>query len=949
MSRVEQYLQIPEAYCRWLGGLRWSANGEAVEHEADDPAVGLTFAMAPEIALFLEGFQAGGPLVCFGFVLHLLHLLGVGGRRLPERPDEPLHVRQPMVLAQMFHELNRPLRNAGALCARLCREVPRASDPPEAAEVALALSRPPVFRGYGRSFLRAEVPPLEPFRFESRVLRALSLLADADLRHWLRRGRGPLDPAGEQVAREAAVLPPRTLEESLAALERRERLSGSAHLVPHLAGALTLPARRLTPAELPTGGYADVATRGLPEQILPGQFALEADEFLRRFAERELLYFHREEPRAPTSEELVVLLDQGVRTWGEVRLVLSAAALALGRQAARRRVAFRVAATSQPGRLVDPLAVDDEALGALLEASDLSPHPGPALARVLEAPADRPRDVVLLTHPRSLAEPEVAAAARTLPPGARLFAVAVEPDGRVELSELRRGIPVAVAGCRVEIRPAAEPRTAPPVDTSAWRGDVEPVGFPFPFGLLNRLDDAHFDLDDSGEWLLAAGIHGLLHLWRADGTRAEILPRGLIAGEVLSSVEAVVGVAGGFVVAGRTRRARAAVHYDLGGRNATAYPIATREGAWYWDYVPQFHTVLARNAANLAPMFGMDLGQAAPAAFDPRAETSASSASRAAQALAWAHEHSPQGRGGPLPPVMSLYGGGPRPSGSWLALRLDPATGAIDARTEAGAWPTFTPLADGEPALRGASASAAQCSGDVLALLTGHASQPEAQRKVLRLYAAPDGRSLGDYPAYHGASGFVLTRDGRRFARRVGDRQVEVRDVRGGPAPLLVTARGRTHSQIQVGFAGMSLVIRAGKHAHQIRWGRGPLELSRRLEAPMDRASNLYRGTPAHLQYDPRRFVAMRADHGLTVVADVFGQVAVFDRDRDLICMFLAFRDQLAGWMPDGTRLGSVSLLGGRPSPDAPERIAAALRAAQGLDSRLTILTALRKLREDAP
>ncbi len=66
-----------------------------------------------------------------------------------------------------------------------------------------------------------------------------------------------------------------------------------------------------------------MTTTGNPEQILPSQFALDDLEFLRRFAERELLYFRREEPHSRTREELVVLLDQGVRTWGIVRLVLT--------------------------------------------------------------------------------------------------------------------------------------------------------------------------------------------------------------------------------------------------------------------------------------------------------------------------------------------------------------------------------------------------------------------------------------------------------------------------------------------------------------------------------------------------------------------------------------------------------------------------------------------------
>ena len=130
-----------------------------------------------------------------------------------------------------------------------------------------------------------------------------------------------------------------------------------------------------------------MATRGLPEQILPEQLALDGEEFVRRFAEHELLYFHREEPHRPVAKELVVLLDQGVRTWGEVRLVLAGATLALGRQAMRRGTPFLIAATSTGGRIGDPLQLDGEALGGVLESSDLSPDPGQAIGRVLESPA----------------------------------------------------------------------------------------------------------------------------------------------------------------------------------------------------------------------------------------------------------------------------------------------------------------------------------------------------------------------------------------------------------------------------------------------------------------------------------------------------------------------------------------------------------------------------------
>ena len=82
-----------------------------------------------------------------------------------------------------------------------------------------------------------------------------------------------------------------------------------------------------------------------------------------------------------------MLLDQGVRTWGVVRLVLSAALLAFGKQAARRRAAFRIAVTSTT-EIVNPLELDAESLGR--EAAELQQLLGVGLRRTAQG-AHKPR------------------------------------------------------------------------------------------------------------------------------------------------------------------------------------------------------------------------------------------------------------------------------------------------------------------------------------------------------------------------------------------------------------------------------------------------------------------------------------------------------------------------------------------------------------------------------
>ncbi len=374
---------------------------------------------------------------------------------------------------------------------------------------------------------------------------------------------------------------------------------GAIPIVAQLVGALTLPPRRLAHRALPTGGYADVATRGRPEQILPSQFAIDDIEFLRRFAENELLYFHREEPHAPVTEQLVLLLDQGVRTWGRVRHALAASALAFGKLAARKKLPMLVSTTGAEGQLFDPLQTTDEALGALWESSDLSPNPSLALEQLLETSGANRRDIVVLSHPRNVLEADFAAAARRASAETRLFTVAIDEPGQVQFREWRRGVPIKLVDFRVDFTPPSastlRPRTSSGPDPRGWRGDIEPVPFPFRFGVVHRIERPLFDFDHAGRWLLLCTFRGLLHAWKLDGSRAEVLPRAVVDGEVLEQVDAVLGVADGFVVGGRIGKSLVAMHYDFGSRTARAYVLGpTFDGEWLWFYSREVHTVVAR-------------------------------------------------------------------------------------------------------------------------------------------------------------------------------------------------------------------------------------------------------------------------------------------------------------------------------------------------------------------
>jgi hypothetical protein len=918
MDALSRYLLIPADYSPFVGRLRWSANGEAIEY--DD---GTTFVFAPQLALFLEGLTSVRRLPHFAYVLHLLSLLGLGKKDTGPRSEE---------LMRAFQESGRPLRNAGVLCGLLCPNLPGVTETMEVAQLCRRLGNFALMVEIRLRMAMADgggpvlpVPPWEALALENLVRDSLARFTPKELRQWLRHGCIPPSDAGDEVARAVPSGRPRTMRGVLAHLVQQRRLAGAVPFVAQMVSALALPPRRLADRDLPMGGYADVTTRGHPEQLLPSQFAVEEMEFVRRFAEKELLYFRREEPHSRVDEELVLLLDQGVRTWGEVRLVLGAAVLAFGKRAERRGLPVFLAATSNEGRLLDPLQADDKQVADLIEASDLSANPGLALERVLEQrPASTAalRDVVLLTHPRSLGDADVAAAARRVPRDTRLFAVTVDGHGAVALSALRHGTPVKLSQFQVDFSVAHTPvpdDTEPvrPIEPLAgWRGDVEPVPFPFRFGIVQGHSPHLFDFDLSGQWLVEVGQRGVLHAWQPDGPGIEVLPRGFVDGATLNQVDALLGVACGFVACGMIRGKPVAVHYDFTLRKVTAHVFGLSQRTNSdWCYFPEFHSVAMTSYAQEV--------QAVDLATGNRASTlrPADVAMRAARACVRAKKQ------GFVDPRMVLLLEWNRPHPPRPYLPLYEKNGEVFLGGVTPPWARFVPLADGNPVdlgriLRG------QYAGNVLALLSGHdATQP----LKLRLFRGPNGVPLGEIDHARNHPRFALSADGRRLARQTGPYQVEVRRVGDGLSHLAVTPRGRCHQDVQVALGDHWLSLQVGKQSHFVSWQTGVLEVPFKLQGLETHGHSTPTGAravrhqlPKTVWYDMRRFVA-GATGEVDVAVDAFGEVAVFDKTGKLVCMFFMFRSQLAAWLPDGTRYGPAALTGGPPSPDAAVKIGRAL------------------------
>ncbi len=935
MDREGNYLQIPPVYELWLEGLRWAWNGEALEY-----ADGQTFVLSPQLALFLEGFAEQAGLPNFGNVLHLMHLLGYGRVQRPALAQE---------LAAIFARTGRPLRNAGALCAHLCKRFPTAAGTLDTRQVCgllwnSALLADLICRWHSNTHVAPEAPAFGPSQFEEQFLKRLEALPREEWEHWFRHGCGQVGEAPKQLAREIVPEKTRSVSDILEALARRERLADALPYVSQLVSALALPPRKLERQELPVGGYADVTTRGLPERLLPSQFALDDLDFVRRFAENELLYFRREEPTRHLREELVVLLDQGVRTWGVVRLVLSAAMLAFGKLAARRKIAWRVACTSKQGVALDPLGVDDETVGRLLETSDLSPHPGLALERVLEEPAEVARDVVLLTHPRSLVEADVQGAARRASAPTRLFALAVNTRGRVELAEVRHGTALPVRQFQVDIIQPAAPKQKPSRDPRAWSGDVEPIPFPFRFGIGNA-SPLVFDFDEGGEWLLVASNNGMLHAFKLDGSELEVLPRGMIGREVLTEVERVRGVVGGFAVCGRVGKRLCVVHYEFGARRCTAHTLledlreietpTIKAATWQWYYFPELHSVVAdgrlwSNGTSGQPKavahrrFGVDL---TTGCYYP---ARSGGPGRAQVACETADQYSL-----PPPELPLMYGthaGHPKPHlcqdtyGGMLSLSFMPSR-------------TISPTDEGKPVIHNHTATRACWRNDVLAVAMRE-TKASSKQESLWLFRANEENFVNRFPNLAPDAKFTLSLDGRLLARQVGQVEVEVREV-GSGSLVFTSLKGKSHQRLQVRLGPQFFHATVGRWHHFVRWAAPHLEVfciegtddpirhyPSQFGLPVAAQKN---DIPVAARYDISRFVA-GATMELSVAVDAFGQIAVFDRAGQLLCMFFVFRNQFAGWMPDGLRFGPENLIGGKELATARHCFAQVLREASAAE-----------------
>ncbi len=923
------YLRVPAAFSTFLGGPEWSGNEDGLEVSS-----GEFLAYSGAIAQFLEGLQGAGVVLPFPYVLQWAVWL---------HPNLPTQASFAPRVRRMFQETGSRWRCVGTLAGELARQL----FPQESLETLECVRRRLTNESFPVRWYRSLFPLRDataeaeygPLDFQERMADDLQGIPETDLRDWFLNGRSGLGEAGKKLAESRR--PERTLAGVLASALDRTRLAGIERYIPQLVGALSLPPRPFSPQELPLGGYADTTTHGHADRLLPSQHALDDLEFLRRFSENELLFFRREEPPTHYALEWGVLLDQGARCWGDVRLVLSAAALALGKQAVARKLPFSFAATSNDGNAFDPRESEPEAWGGILEASDLTLNPALAVENFLRSPSERHRDLVLLTHPKNLREDEVSTATRLLRPGDRLFSLTCDSDGQAELLECRHGAWIGIRKFRVEFisserKPDTKTLPAPP--GHCWTGSIELLPFPFRIGTQAPLHA--FAVAQEGDHFATCTGDGVLHLWSLEEGLLEVLPRAVLGSSVQKDVHALAILPWGVAVLYKIGSTPHLAIYDRERKHCQMIPVSVPKcqdvDLWYVAAKNGLVIHAGLNTSETATQKFLDLKAVRHEAENPWIE-------RFEEKDPWF-----QPPAGPIPKYPR--NAGPVETGSLdpsliresgrVYYHFRPQDGSLSLVGMNPAWRTATPMVNGKPRLIHGKIYEVQLAKNTLAVT--HRQQDGTG--WVTLFQGPDFTLIHDLPLRHEnmeISEVRLFGDGEHVAFRRSDHRIRVERLREPFQTFSTFAGGFVHEiQVRVSFNGF--VARASTiHWHAFSWENGTLvhvhEANRRpgsgftdetlvrLWKAATKVEIVEKKLPEIAGLDRHRVSQILSMPRGWIVVDRFGQISMISENHELLATFIIFRDSWGAWLPDGTATGKGTLTAGVQSDSAMARIGQAL------------------------
>ena len=198
---------------------------------------------------------------------------------------------------------------------------------------------------------------------------------------------------------------------------------------------ISLPKKPSEPDDLQIGGVSDISNRGNPERLLISELAAEPDALIARIATGQALYLRHESPPKQRAHKRDILIENGIRCWGEQRITMLAFALATAAAEEKRGANVRVN-TLAGNQIFQENFSSLEGLTNALERLHTAAHPGPAMELLIqkyEREKENLSEPLIIVTAATAKDPEFREKAKSLP---RPYLLAmVEPKGWVEIRE----------------------------------------------------------------------------------------------------------------------------------------------------------------------------------------------------------------------------------------------------------------------------------------------------------------------------------------------------------------------------------------------------------------------------------------------------------------------------------------------------------------------------------
>ena len=480
---------------------------------------------------------------------------------------------------------------------------------------------------------------------------------------------------------------------------------------------------------------------------------------------------------------------------------------------------------------------------------------------------------------------------------------------------------------------------------------------PFPFrpGLVELPELLGFDA--TGERLVATTRSGIPHAIDTTDGSVEVLPRGMVDGELMKTVFAILPVNGGVVICGTMLLRKnepyhlsnetaitittsmvfdasatipvtdsgtaamyhhVAAHYDWVSRTVHVFDFGPFTQTPNWVAYPDLHSVVLLNGSEKCPI-ALDL-----------------STSKRGGLFEWTgrvgEARGRNGQGSAAPKNVQLIKDSITLKIDELFLHHAKGILLLDQNWSSIQWEKFEPTEDGQPVLDGATIHRAQFANNVLAIAMTKGKQPE-----LRLFRGPDPTALGVVPLDDRSKLFTLSPDGQKLAWMRDRRELVVAETSRLPHVLATARHAGLHNQLEIDCDAFQFQLRIGIGQFQHHFGVGSSDSFHILNFKPDPIKKMT-GNSGHRTvnrklpagYDRNRFTVIGVTNGdaFRVIGDRHGQVILLNRLDELLVVFLIRREKAAAWTPEGGFWGDPELIGGPSSPTSAGAIATVIRAA---------------------